>query len=272
MADLIANKLVSEDMGMAAKTAEKVIPVVSKASETWLKVVDKVQVANRETLEGVECTSAQMTFEVLYDEIMAVLNSAFFPYLLVTFGLNIPCFAFGLASMVSPDCSSSWLIYNTFLVIMHMGISVYAVRRIKRKSKKEKGLTETETTGGGITETPYIRVDAAKPPGGKANSWTRIKIVMFYDLVMAVYYILYVVWLIWLGIGVARVMNHEVSSSCGRWVLMSVIFGFLYVGLGAVSLVVSLCLLRYRLIQEAEKLGESAEEDLLAGNCGIGLA
>ena len=131
-----------------------------------------------------------------------------------------------------------------------MGISVYSVYRIRGEVRQKN-----TTLKSGDVETPYVKVE--KSGGtilttGEPNSWDRIRIIYCYDLVMAIYYILCVVWVMWLGSGTNRVIEGDVDSACGRWVVLSVVFGFLYMGIGVVSWVGSLCLLRYHTLQEGK--------------------
>lgn len=259
---------------MAAVAARHFGTLASAASEKVGTVATQVRSENKETFDQIDdqCDGVKSTCFVVWAQAVELATSAFFPYLLVTFLLNIPPFAYGLASVFSAECGSSWLVFNAFLVAVHMGVSVYAVHRIRQQVKKAD--TAAAKVEEGESETPYVNVDAAAATSiGKKklstatsdpNSWDRIKVVMCYDFVMAVYYILCVVWMIWQGIGTRRMIDGEVDNECGRWVVLSVVCGFLYIGLGVVSWVGSLCFLRYRSLQE----GKGSQDVLVVDDTG----
>ena len=93
------------------------------------------------------------------------------------------------------------------------------------------------------------------------NSWERIRKVMCYDLAMAFYYILCLIWAIWQGLGMKKIMEDDVAGECNRWVLLSVICGFLYVVLGLVAWTGSLCLLRYNKLSHSSKDVLAVDDD-----------
>ena len=157
-----------------------------------------------------------------------------------------------------------------------MMIAVYTVYRIRKNNKSPKPVYDDDgirvSAAGDDTsgsETPYVQAGVntsnnnndAKQIGGAPDSWERIRIVMCYDMVMAIYYILCLVWAIWQGIGTTKIINGEFEQVCGRWVLLSVVCGFLYMGLGVVAWTFSLCFLRYKKLNSQQS---SLSKEVLA--------
>jgi len=189
-------------------------------------------------------------------------KSSFFPYLLFTYVLNLPPFIYCIATIFSYNCNLNWLFFNSFLDAIHMMASVYSVHRIGAKKNQDDSSLDgvmvtapAQDRGGG--ETPYVQADKHKPTttllGGAPNSWDRIRIVLCYDLVMAIYYLIVLVWVIWQCLGLREVIlnnhqdkNHVIEEDCRRWVLFSVVYGFLYMGLGVMAWIGSLGYLRYQ--------------------------
>jgi hypothetical protein len=177
---------------------------------------------------------------VVCNELVDLATSAFSPYLLVTFALNIPPIGYGLASLFPYTCNSRWLFVNTFLSAMHMGISIHVVQRIREATKT----LEDEA------ETSYVKVDKNGNTLEATNASTpnyldRILLVVRYDKVMKIYFIFCIVWVIWQGIGTRNLVEGKVHHGCNRWVLFSVVCGFLYISLG-LAWACSLYFLRYR--------------------------
>ena len=250
---------------MAAVAAKRINSFASEMSTRIDAASTKVRGENPAFFDRWDrrCGSMNALTSVLWEQAVDLVTSPFFPYLFVTFLLNIPPFAYGLASVFAPDCSSSWLVYNAFLSAIHMGVSVYGVMRIRAEVKKSSSRNNKEET-----ETPYVKVEASGAftlTTSEPNSWDRIRVVMCYDMVMATYYILCVVWMIWQGIGTQRVIDGQVDNACGRWVVLSVAFGFLYMGLGIMSWVGSLCFLRYNNINGR---GSSDKDILVVDDAG----
>lgn len=139
-----------------------------------------------------------------------------------------------------------------------MVTSVYTVHRIRAE-----GIAEPDELDG----SHYVDVEASTASKlalvfrcGAPNSWERIKNVMCYDMVMAIYYILCIFWVIWQGIGTRHIFDEEVDANCSKWVVYSIICGFLYMGMGALAWTASLCFLRYH------KLCESQDKDVYTVN------
>jgi hypothetical protein len=213
------------------------------------------------------CPGVADVMRVVCNELVDLATSSFSPYLLVTFALNIPPFGYGLASLFPYTCNSRWLFFNTFLSAMHMAISIYAVQQIRGATMA----IEDEA------ETSYVKVDkngnTSEPTTvSTPNSWARIRTLLCYDKVMNIYYVFCIVWVIWQVIGTHHLVGGKVHQACNRWVLFSVVCGFLYVGLGLLALVCSLCYLRYHNLQATHQLKteDPSKNQVLAIDDGVG--
>jgi len=225
----------------------------------------------------------------VYLYIVQMVLSPFFPYLAVTYILNIPPVVFGMESVFSVVCSSKWLMVNTFLTTMHILTGTYMVFRIRVEDQTlvavEKQVSEvtgsskvflapTTSADAAVEPTDYVRAEdgdaaaanvasgdgddmkAERSPTivtnrGSPSSWERIRYVMCYDMVMAIYYLLFVFWIIWQTIGTATILQNQQDEECGKYLILSVVCGFLYMGLVVVALICSICFLRYKKISEA---------------------
>ncbi|CAB9510382.1 expressed unknown protein [Seminavis robusta] len=256
---------------MAAIAAKECVALASSASEQIESIASKVRSENKETFDDIDknCAGVTSIVSVVCAEFKDLATSAFFPYLFVTFALNMPPFAYGLVSFFSPDCRSQWLFFNTLLTAMHLGVSVYTVQLIREIPRPQESLSIdlTPMTKEGVDssslETPYVTVD--HPRGSSRtvrsdqafastapNSWDRIRLVLLYDRVLAVYYLLCVVWACWQVIGTRRVVDGTINKAGNRLVILSVVCGFLYMGLGILSWTCSLFLLRYYNLQRKQ--------------------
>lgn len=168
-----------------------------------------------------------------------VLKSPFFPYLAVTFGLNMPGLVYGIRSIGSACPSlSSWLMANALLCLIHMIACFYIVNKIR-----ETAPANIDTSPDSVEEgANYTNFSVPKENQlGAENSFTRIKHVLCYDKVTAVYILVFIFWMIWQCMGLARdgdcyelVHYRNVAVGCG----------YLYICMVGMSFACSLCCLR----------------------------
>ncbi|CAB9510383.1 expressed unknown protein [Seminavis robusta] len=200
----------------------------------------------------VNCSEANVDSTVVLEELKEIRASSFFPYLFVTFVLNVLPLAYGLASMHSLNCHSRWLFFNTLLAAMHLGVPVYMVHLIKAVLQPQDALSadiptsKKEGVDASSLETPYVAVDRPndKSRTGRSrpslastapNSRERIQMVLFHDKVMTTYYILCVFWMVWQAIGIKQVLDEVIDESCTDFAIPSVICGCVYLGLGVLA-------------------------------------
>lgn len=175
-----------------------------------------------------------------------VLKSPFFPYLAVTFGLNLPGVVYGFKSLV-PGCAtlSSWLLANGILCAIHMLAAWYIVNKIRETAPIDDGPAVNEKDE---PTTKYSNFSMPKQEEhGAANSMTRIKHVLCYDTTMACYIVIFIGWLVWLSVGVGKRLTAEDAGGCDddiNAITMAIGCGYLYFSLVFMAFGCSLCCLR----------------------------
>lgn len=108
--------------------------------------------------------------------ICEVVSTPFFPYLLTTFGLNIPVLALGLQSIpdfMNGGCGSEsrWMIAAAGFAIVHMVASLYIIHRIREEKNEDfvhvnKPTSTTTTT---VITPPPAKMTQANVYGGEKS-------------------------------------------------------------------------------------------------------
>jgi len=191
------------------------------------------------------CKACGLAFDPLKDAIC----TPFFPYLGLTFCLNIPGLYFGMRSATFGCYLSTWLFTNGVLCIVHMIASIYVVNKIGESN--DTFLTPAVTEGGDVetqntTITNYKSFATPKQnEQGAANSFARIKHVLCYDKIMAMYILFFIGWIMFLSYGVS--VRLEADGKCfweDEWIDAAISCGYLYLSLVLVAFGCSLCCLR----------------------------
>lgn len=181
------------------------------------------------------------------NSITDLLTTAFFPYILVTFGLNMPGLYYGAKSL-NFDCPSlsKWLVTNGLLCLIHMVAALYIVRKVR-----ETPSVSANAINNGDPESPSTDYNNFSIPKeneqGAANSMARIKHVLCYDKTMALYIIFFIGWLVWLSSGIAKRLGADAYDACGNEVQhmnVAISCGYMYFSLVFVAFGCSLCCLR----------------------------
>jgi hypothetical protein len=157
------------------------------------------------------CKACGVGCECLWE----LVGSAFFPYMFVTFALNIPPFALGLKSIMDiENCrnEATWMIVNGVCCLIHIIACVYIVHRVQEEEKLNFPLTQPpitttttvisasvydseskkETTT--VVATPESNLEygtyqkMSNDDIAPSNSWGRIHHIMCYDKGVAIYY------------------------------------------------------------------------------------
>jgi hypothetical protein len=197
-------------------------------------------------------------------------TSPFFPYLALTCALNLPPTVWGVTSLFN-DCQVDWLPINAIATVLHMLAAWYIVSRILQERLDEEYKVAVPDIEGGKPSTPFSKVsDAAKnatssarssikslvQPGssneGRANSYPRVVQVLCYDAIVAIYIVIFVAWMIWIGIGSSHIFGNigidewggVACGNAGKWVRNSVILGWIYMWLVCASFCCSLICVR----------------------------
>ena len=183
--------------------------------------------------------------------VIEALRSPFFPYLAVTFGLNLPPVIYALKSTVDwcPDVSN-WLVSNALMAIIHMCASMYIVSKIRGSGSTANAVVTTNKQQQ-AEEGKYYQTTVFGVPDehGAANSCARMKHVMCYDKVVAIYILVFLCWIYWLAVGIGRSFGNDEAEGAGcgdqgRYVGMAISLGYLYICLVGVAFAISLCCLR----------------------------
>ena len=211
----------------------------------------------------------------LCDTISNVCTSPFFPYLGVTFLLNIPAIIYGISPGIVNWCQSLsiWLIINAVLAAVHIIASVYIVTQIRKPLEQmatattgmESGVPANDMEGQHQAQpqasapsttplTPQQRIDNMRnifnmpqqDQRGQADTWSRVKYVLCLDKVVAVYILLFLGWFIFLVVGVgSNTFNDDnCDRSLSRSVSLSITCGFLFLFSVGVAFYISLCCLQ----------------------------
>ena len=222
------------------------------------------------------------------DKLGELMCTPFMPYLVVTFFLNTPAVVYAVKSVPYYDCSYSlfrWLVVNAVLSIIHMIAAFYIVRIIrepaassatpqiavatvsattglKNSSNKaaEEGRyvdigssgTTSQQQGQAQNNNFYVPNDSNTSgydvPGG-ANSFQRIKHVLCYDKGMAVYIVIFLFWIVWMGIGVGRRLSFDDNGGgdCEdmmQYMNFAIAIGYVWMSMVGMAFCCSLCCLR----------------------------
>ena len=205
-------------------------------------------------------------------------TSPFFPYLAVTCAFNLPPSVWGIQSL-SLGCGddATWLVVNAVMTAIHIAAAFYIVARIQAdddfsvgggggRPSSTSGLpvaTVYNMEGGKQTEstssyqkvkesfTTPTAVTAVSRNDGSANSWSRMCHIISYDAGVALYLIVFIVWVCWQSSGVSKVITGAIADGggdgCGqiqKWMVNSVILGWIYMMLVCTSFCCSLICLR----------------------------
>lgn len=186
-----------------------------------------------------------------------VMCTPFAPYLIITLALNTPSLVYGIYAIQGYGCSAPlvrWLIVNAAFVLCHMMAAFY-ITNIIRAPATQGAPTITATTGLGSTEASVEEgtyqsnfrplAEATEIPGG-ANSMQRIKHVLCYDKGVAIYIMIFFVWIVWMGVGVIDRLSGE-GGNCDELkghMVTTIVCGYLWMGLVGMVFCCSLLCLR----------------------------
>jgi hypothetical protein len=184
---------------------------------------------------------------VACNSITDVIMTPFFPYLAVTFCLNMPGVFFG-AKGLGFQCPSlsSWLVINGVLCVGHMIASIYIVNSIRETPPQSSAIMAF--TGDAEAQTPTTDYKNFTVPKenehGHANSFARVKYVLCHDKIMAVYIVCFIGWVLWLSAGVAKRLGADDCDNEGQFMSVAISCGYLYFSLVFMAFGCSLCCLR----------------------------
>jgi hypothetical protein len=224
------------------------------------------------------CKACGIGCQCLWD----IASSPFFPYMFVTFALNIAPVALGIQSV--PDlgggCTdlATWMLVNGIFCLIHMVACLYIVHKVQEENQNSLqkpfapgGPAPTTTTTTTVTSasvydteskketvtatatpvqnlesgTYYYRNMSPDDDAAPGNTWGRIKHVMCYDKGVALYIIIAIAWIFYQTVGVTKYVTQ--SGDCGdigTRMLGSVFCGWFYMSLVGFAFFCSMCCMR----------------------------
>ena len=209
------------------------------------------------------------------EELGQLFCTPFAPYLICTLALNTPAVVFAAKSLGGFSCSfllAKWLVVNAAFALAHMFASFYIATIIQAPSTAgsavsaepvipaitaKTGLNSAEATEEGraaaaTTVTTNFAPIPDDMPGG-ANSYKRVTHVLCYDKGMAIYILVFLAWVVWMGLGVSRRLFSEDyyadgGDGCGDdmvgYMSTALACGYVYMSLVSVAFCCSLLCLR----------------------------
>mmetsp|Transcript_20480 Transcript_20480/g.42179 ORF Transcript_20480/g.42179 Transcript_20480/m.42179 type:complete len:227 (+) Transcript_20480:77-757(+) len=186
-----------------------------------------------------------------------VMCTPFAPYLIVTLALNTPAVVYAIKAIEGYDCSPSlvrWLVINGAFGLCHMVAAFYITSIIRTPAPQNDAPTISATTGlnspqAAAEEGRYQSnfrplSEGTEIPGG-ANSFQRIKHVLCYDKGMAIYILVFLIWICWTGMGVVRRLQegdncYEMTSH----MTTTIVCGYVWMSLVGAAFCCSLLCLR----------------------------
>jgi hypothetical protein len=210
-------------------------------------------------LIGNACHCLTVPFQQCCSGMCSALTSPFFCYLAVTFSLNLPPVVWGVRSYLAyGDCNTQWMGINALLCATNIIAAMYIVHKMQDDPVFSQPILPTATPVATIVAdtglmtdakkkddltTPYQAVEAQPVTGnspvryptgsrdGAPNSYQRLSQVLCYDMGVALYIVIVVVWIFWQSGGVLKLFGGIGDENCNRvenWMMFSVTLGFLW--------------------------------------------
>lgn len=188
------------------------------------------------------------------DQLVDLCRSPFCLYLTVAIGLNLPPIIFaGMGSNIG-GCSSAstWLNINAILCFINMAAAAYISMKITHEHKDDSGNSAPfvgatmESDGDAKKKTIVQKVmDNTLETHTRSRSLGRVKDILCYDPIVAIYIIIGIFFVVWQTMGIQR--GHD-ADECGGdltgYIFKSFACGFAFIWLGAMTFACSLCCLR----------------------------
>ena len=193
---------------------------------------------------------------VACDGVSQALKSPFCLYLTVAMGLNIPPIIFAGQALVNIggcDVALSWLAINAFLCVVNVAAAIYISGKVVHDPADDlldNDAPYIEATVDSKTKTSEQQSSMPKfwkqvPKVTSLSKVGRVREVLCYDPLVAVYIVIGIFYMIWQSMGI-RYMNQAANCGGGEDELISraLICGFLFISMGATSFACSVCCLR----------------------------
>lgn len=207
---------------------------------------------------------------VACDGLGQALKSPFCLYLAVTLGLNIPPVIFAgqaLANNNGCNVALQWLSINAFFCIVNVAAAIYISGKVvhdpndldadvgndapyieanmgSNNNNKTSEQQQPSSTIKKLWQGPYTAANETRVVK-TLSKVSRVRDVLCYDPIVAVYIIIGICYIIWQSVGFSR-MNQAAGCGGGEEELITraVSCGFLFISLGATVFGCSVCCLR----------------------------
>mmetsp|Transcript_1574 Transcript_1574/g.2167 ORF Transcript_1574/g.2167 Transcript_1574/m.2167 type:complete len:239 (+) Transcript_1574:74-790(+) len=206
---------------------------------------------------------------VLCDGVSQALRSPFCVYLSITLGLNIPPIIFAVEAFTIHDggCNIvlTWLAVNAILCAVNIAAAIYISGKIAydvpgnesnavtpapaRPASDVEAATSGENKHKTVPKQEATKKSTMWPTifesNTRARSFSRVSDVLCHDPIVAIYIVIGIGYIVWQTMGVWR---RNEAEDCGggldTLIWDALMFGYLFILLGATSFGCSLCCLR----------------------------
>lgn len=196
------------------------------------------------------------------EELTKVCRSPFCLYLSVALGLNLPPVVFTIKAWMSganggDGCASAsnWLSINALLCLVNMMAALYISQKITYEPMEdpnaapfmEASVMDHEKNAAAPQQKKTIVgavMEKTLETNTRSKSVSRVKEILCYDPIVAIYIIIGMGYMVWQAMGVGRRLD---ASGCGgdwgEYVGDSLMCGFMFIFMGGTTFAISLCCL-----------------------------
>lgn len=190
------------------------------------------------------------------DHLTELCRSPFFLFVATAVALNLPPIVFTGKAWAGGDggctAATSWLIVNALLCLVNIAAAAYISAKIAYEPESENGtpFVDMEANTDGDVKAPAKGektiaekiLEDALVTDTRSKSMSRVRDVLCYDPVVAVYIIVGIFYVCWQTVGISRRID---ASECGGglddYLSNSLICGFLFMTIGGCAFGISLC-------------------------------
>jgi len=191
------------------------------------------------------------------EEVTKLCRSPFCLYITVALGLNIPPIIFAGKGFVGGGgnggeaCASAatWLYVNALLCLIHIAAAVYVSLKITHVPEEDENAAPyvEASVGNKAAEQPektLVKQMMKHTLGtdSRAKSCSRVREIICYDPVVAIYIIIGLFYMVWQTMGLSH-MGVDCGEGLDGFVTNSIMCGFMFMSLGGMAFGISVCCL-----------------------------
>ncbi|KAL3823151.1 hypothetical protein ACHAXA_010407 [Cyclostephanos tholiformis] len=194
------------------------------------------------------------------EQVTRLCRSPFCLFLSVAVGLNVPPIAFSFVMLGtgqdSEECisASNWLNIDAILSLINILAAMYICLKITHEQKDDSNsapfvlasVNESATTSEQAKKTTLVDKMMAKTleTDTRARSLGRVKDILCYDPLVAIYILVAVFYMVWQSIGVAKGLSaDDCGGGLAHFVSVSLMCGGSFIMIGGMTFACSLCCL-----------------------------